>query len=113
MSAKNVFFFDAAPRNLLSLLLEDISLLKGPVGLLTDINEKDNNISKKAKTNKDCFLTGPQALNIPLKKYFPLGKTHIKKCFFSGRTTKVFPPYTNGLVVHVTFFSFFFSLIIA
>ena len=24
--------------------------------------------------------------------------------FFSGQTTKVDPPYTNGLVVHATFF---------
>ena len=34
--------------------------------------------------------------------------------FFSGRTTKVLPPYTNGLVGHANFFSFFFfSLLIA
>ena len=29
---------------------------------------------------------------------------------FSGQTTKVDPPYTNGLVVHVTFFYSLISL---
>ena len=29
-----------------------------------------------------------------------------KVFFFSGRTTKVLPPYTNGIVVHATFFCF-------
>ena len=34
----------------------------------------------------------------------PLGKTHIKNVFFSGRTTKVYPPYTIFF-----FFVFFFK----
>ena len=36
-------------------------------------------------------------------------KTHIKRVFFSGRTTKV-PPPPNGLVVHASFF--FFNIIL-
>ena len=38
-----------------------------------------------------------------------LGKTYIKKCFFSGRTTKVLPSLHQSLY----FFLFFFSLIMA
>ena len=42
-----------------------------------------------------------------------LGKTHIKKCFFLVvGPLRYYPPYTNGLVVHTTFFLLFFSLII-
>ena len=44
----------------------------------------------------------------------PLGKTHIKKVFFLVvGPLRFYPPYTNGLVVHDTFFYFFFSLIMA
>ena len=42
-----------------------------------------------------------------------LGKTHIKKVFFLVvGPLRFYPPYTNGLVVHATFFPFF-CLIIA
>ena len=37
-------------------------------------------------------------------------KTHIKKCFFMVGPLRLHPPYTNSLVVHATFFSYFFSL---
>ena len=41
------------------------------------------------------------------------GRHTKKKFFLVVGPLRFYPPYTNGLVVHATFFSFFFSLIIA
>ena len=52
----------------------------------------DNNILMIKNIYKVDYLFGME-----------LGKTHLKKGFFCGRTTKVLP-YTNGSVVDATFF---------
>ena len=41
-----------------------------------------------------------------------LGKTHIKKCFLVVGPLRIYPLFTNGLVVHATFFFFFFFLVL-
>ena len=60
-------------------------------------------------SSKSPFSVNPLEWKFYLVKHVNvLRKTHIKKCSFSGRTTKVLPPPPNGLVVHATFFFFSF-----